>query len=126
MVLLSVKSVMLIHEMVINENELQGFAGDKSLDAIIGRVDSRIYYGIIKDIYDLAATYAVVISQGHVFNDANKRTAFKAMSVCLELNGINIDFETIAIGEMIVKVAQGIADESELSNYLHRIHGFQS
>ena len=126
MVLLNAKMVMLIHKSVIEANELQGFAGSKSLDSIIGRVDSRIHYGIVKDVYELAATYAVAISQGHVFNDANKRTAFKAMVVCLELNGISLKFETLPTAEVIIRVAQGFSDESELSHFLRRISDFQN
>jgi len=126
MVLLNAKMVMLIHKSVIEVNELQGFAGSKSLDSIIGRVDSRIHYGIVKDVYELAATYAVAISQGHVFNDANKRTAFKAMIVCLELNGISLKFETLPTAEVIIRVAQGFSDESELSHFLRRISDFQN
>jgi len=126
MVLLNAKMVMLIHKSVIEVNELQGFAGSKSLDSIIGCVDSRIHYGIVKDVYELAATYAVAISQGHVFNDANKRTAFKAMVVCLELNGISLKFETLPTAEVIIRVAQGFSDESELSHFLRRISDFQN
>jgi death-on-curing protein len=29
----------------------------------------------MNDVFDVAAMYAVAIARGHVFNDANKRTA---------------------------------------------------
>jgi death-on-curing family protein len=36
---------------------------------------NRILYAELDDIFDIAAMYAVAIARGHVFNDANKRTA---------------------------------------------------
>lgn len=121
MKLLSTEEVLLIHEEVINPNELQGLAGNKSLEAVIYRVDSRIHYGMVADIYDLAATYAVVIAVGHVFNDANKRTAFRTMDMCLRQNGIFPCYDTESIGQTIIKIAQGQMDEVELARYLRAL-----
>lgn len=118
MKLLNSQDVHLIHEHVIDEHELQGYAGSKSLESIIARVENRIHFGLIKDEYDLAATYAVVIAVGHVFNDANKRTAYRSMTACLELNGVDIVFDTEEIGQIIIKVAQDLMDEVELARYL--------
>ena len=81
MKLLDSDMVMLIHEEVINDHELQGVAGNNSLDAVLNRVENRIQYGLIVDVFDLAATYAAVIAVGHVFNDANKRTAYRTMMI---------------------------------------------
>ena len=121
MKLLSTAEVFLIHEEVINANELQGLAGDKSLDAVIHRVDSRIHYGMVNDVYDLAATYAAVIAVGHVFNDANKRTAFRTMDACLRQNGIHPRYDTKSMGQAMIKVAQGSMDEVELARYLRNL-----
>jgi death-on-curing protein len=115
---LSAKSVLFIHEQVINPHELQGLARNKSLDAVMARVENRIQYAMIADSYDLAACYAVVIAMGHVFNDANKRTAFRTMSGCLRINGLDVEFDTESIGQMIIKAAQGLVDEVEFARYL--------
>ncbi len=69
-------------------------------------------------MFDLAASYGVVIAVGHAFNDANKRTAFRAMDVCLRLNGIFLTFDTEDIGQTMVKVSQGLIDEMQLAWYL--------
>ncbi|MDE0308729.1 MAG: type II toxin-antitoxin system death-on-curing family toxin [Acidiferrobacterales bacterium] len=113
--------VLNIHKKVIDPHELQGLAGDKSLDAIIHRVENRIHYGLIGDAYDLAATYAVVIAVGHVFNDANKRTAVIAMDTVLRRNGICIGFDVETTGQIIVKAAQGIVDETQLARHLRSL-----
>ena len=108
---LSIQDVLNIHERVIDPKELQGLAGNKSLDAIISRVETRIHYGLIGDEYDLAATYAVVIAVGHVFNDANKRTAVIAMDMALRKNGIKLHFDVEKTGQIIIKVAQSMINE---------------
>ena len=118
MIFLSPRDVVEIHEFVIEAHELQGMAGDKSIEAIIGRIDNRIAYGMIRDVFELAACYACYLSVGHAFHDANKRTAFAAMDVCLSLNGLSLDYDAADIGALIVKAAQGIVDESELADWL--------
>lgn len=115
---LTAADVILIHEEVIGDNELQGLAADKSVEAIIGRIDNRLAYGLIEDVFELAACYACYIAVGHAFNDANKRTAFAAMDICLVLNGIEVEFEASEAGPKIVRGAQSIVDESELADWL--------
>jgi len=117
-IFLSPRDVVEIHEFVIEAHELQGMAGDKSIEAIIGRIDNRIAYGMIRDVFELAACYACYLSVGHAFHDANKRTAFAAMDVCLSLNGLSLDYDAADIGALIVKAAQGIVDEAELADWL--------
>ena len=118
MIFLSPRDVVEIHEFVIEGHELQGMARDKSIEAIIGRIDNRIAFGMIRDVFELAACYACYLSVGHAFHDANKRTAFAAMDMCLALNGISLDYDAAEIGALVVKAAQGIVDESELADWL--------
>ena len=119
-VLLDAKLVEAIHDAVLNPGELQGFAGDKSLDGALARVDNRLVYGLIGDVFDLAAAYGVAIATGHVFNDANKRTAHQAMDVCLDLNGIELDHEAVEAGDLIREVAQRRLDEDDLAAWLRK------
>ena len=110
--------VLEIHELVIGRNELQGLAGSKSLEAVLARIENRMSFGMINDEFDLAACYACFLAVGHVFNDANKRTAFACMDVCLSLNDIDLDYDHVEIGNLIISVAQGVVDELELSAWL--------
>jgi len=118
---LSARDVVAIHEDVILINELQGLARNKSIAAIIARIDNRITYGMIQDVFELAACYACYIAVGHAFHDANKRTAFAVMDVCLVLNGIELEFESVATGEIIIKAAREIVDELELAGWLQGV-----
>jgi len=118
LILISEEDVIRIHDLVLNDGELAGMAKDKSLAGALSRIDFRLTYGLINDVYDLAASYAVVISTGHLFNDANKRTGYRVMEVCLLLNGISQQWDVETIGQKIISVAQGHVDEIELANWL--------
>ncbi len=120
MYLLTVDIVIAIHDAVLNEGELAGLALDKSLEGALARVDNRLAYGMIEDVYDLAAAYAIAIAQGHCFNDANKRTAYRAMQTCLELHGLPYPTDEAEIGPIIIRAAQRLLDEGELAFWLRK------
>ena len=117
-VLLSPALVEAIHDEVLNPGELPGRARDKSLEAALARVDNRLAYGMINDIFDLAAAYAVAIARGHCFNDGNKRTAHQSMDTCLDLNGIQISWNADEVGQTIIRCAMGQMDDGDLADWL--------
>lgn len=118
MIGLTPAQVVMIHDDIIDANELQGLVPDKSIEATIERIDNRIAYGLIGDVYHLAACYAAFIAQAHAFNDANKRTGFAAMDTVLALNGIELAYETEDAGRMIIKIVNRLADENDLAEWL--------
>lgn len=118
LVLLPPDLVEAIHDSVLNQGELQGRARDKSLEGALARVDHRLAYGLIEGAFDLAAAYAVAIATGHCFNDGNKRTAHQCMDVCLDLNGIEIAWDTVDVGDTIIAAAQGQIDAQDLADWL--------
>ena len=95
-------------------------AGDKSLEGALSRVENRLNYGLIEDIYSLAASYAVAVSQAHCFNDGNKRTAFQVMDLILDLNGINVTWDTETVGQKMVLLSQSKFDETDLAQWLRQ------
>ena len=118
---ITAEQVVAIHERVILSHELQGIANNRPVEAVIGRIENRLAYGLIRDIYDLAACYACYIAVGHCFHDANKRTAHTAMQLILKLNGIHLDYDIKTLGDMIIKAAQGIVEEAELADFLRSL-----
>ena len=103
--LLSAMDVTHIHDTVIHPHELQGQAPDKSVEAVITRVLNRFEYGLIPDVFALAACYAAFIAVAHAFNDANKRTAFAAMDTILALNGVELDYGSSEEAGDIIKLS---------------------
>ncbi|VAW03815.1 Death on curing protein, Doc toxin [hydrothermal vent metagenome] len=118
---LSSELVEAIHDAVLNPGELPGRARDKSLEGALARVDNRLLYGMIEDVFDLAAAYATAIATGHCFNDANKRTAHQSMDTCLDLNGVEMTWDHEETGDMIIRLAQGLMDEDEMAAWLRGI-----
>lgn len=118
--LLNIQDVVDLHDDALNPSELPGLAADKSIEGALGRIDARIQYGAITDEFDLAAMYAVAISQAHAFNDGNKRTAFSAMDMCLVINGHVISWDMKETGDMIIDVAQGKVNEQTLAAWLRQ------
>lgn len=115
----SAELVGMIHDAVLNPGELPGLALDKSLDSAIARVENRVAYGMIGDLFDLAAAYAMAIARGHCFNDANKRTAYRVMQVVLDMNGVaEPDLPEDVIGQRIIALAQGLIDDGDLAEWL--------
>ncbi len=115
---LSSEMVFAIHQRVIGPKEFQGLVPNKSIELVLARVDNRIAYGLIEDVFELAACYACYIAVSRVFNDGNKRTAFTAMDTCLRINCVELNFDTVEAGDMIIKAVQGIVDEKELAEWL--------
>ena len=118
LVLLTPELIEAIHDEVLNAGELTGLAQDKSLAGALARVDHRLAFGLISDAYDLAAAYAMAVATGHCFNDGNKRTAFRSLNAALVLNGIDLDWQVQEVGQMIITLAQGQIDDSDLADWL--------
>ena len=124
-VLLTIDDVVAIHDYVLDDHELQGLAGDKFLDGALGRVENRLKYGLITDVFELAASCAAAISQAHCFNDGNKRTAFQVMDVVLDLHGVQMAWDTEVIGQKMVLLAQSKQDDAGFADWL-RQQAYQS
>ena len=118
--LLSARQIVDLHDGILNPGELQGMAKDKSLDGALSRVENRLAYGMITDVFALAAAYAMAVAQGHCFNDGNKRTAYRTLIVSLFLNGATLNVGPTVIGDQIIRLAQGHLPEDDFAAWLRR------
>lgn len=82
--------VMRIHDRMIElYGGLPGMPDAERVKAIIGRVEQTEYYSDPRpDVYQMAALYLCAIARGHIFNDANKRTALAVALFYLAQNGV--------------------------------------
>lgn len=103
MKLVSSQEVIEFHDrLVLRDGGVTGMPDPGRADAIIHRVLNMHYYESVKDVFDLAAVYLVAIARGHIFNDANKRTALFVAQVFLKRNGIELISSRISFDEMQV------------------------
>jgi death-on-curing protein len=101
MKLISSQEVIEFHDRVIlRDGGVPGMAEPGRADAIIHRVLNMHYYEGLSDIYYLASVYLVAIARGHIFNDANNRTALFVAQVFLKRNGVEIISSRISFDEM--------------------------
>lgn len=119
-ILLTADDVVAIHDYVLSDHELQGLAGGKYLDDALGRVENRLNYGLIEDVFALGASYAAAISQTHCCNDGNKRTAFQVMDLVLDLNGVQMAWDTEVIGQKVVLLGQSKLDDASFADWIRR------
>ena len=104
-----------IHDLILStEPGLPGCPSIGPVEGALARVQNRIEYDGLDDIFDIAAMYAVAIARGHVFSDANKRTALVTALTYLALQGIEIPREPF-LEELMVWVAEGTIGEEEVA-----------
>lgn len=113
--------VLAVHEMQLAEHG--GSAGIRDqdlLESALMRPQNVHLYSPEGTIYDLAALYAIGLVKNHAFVDGNKRTAWLACALFLELNGLFV----IAAQEDVVVIMLGAADgtitEEVVSAWLQR------
>ncbi|SAI42797.1 bacteriophage protein [Bordetella ansorpii] len=81
---------------------------------------NHIEYAGVEDVYEIAALYAVALARGHVFNDANKRTALVTTLTYLQIHGVDIP-RSDQLEEIMVDVAEGTLDAVSLAEILYTL-----
>lgn len=112
--------VLQIHDEILrDEPGLAGFAGPgfAGLESALTRIDNWAAYADLNDVFGTASMYAVAIARGHIFNDANKRTALVAALTYLKLQEINVDRDA-RLEDLMVAVAEGGIEVQEFANIL--------
>lgn len=107
--MLDVEFVVTIHDEIIRDlGGLPGFAGGglEGVASALGRIEQHAYYAGLDDVFGIAGMYALAIAQGHVFNDANKRTALACALAYLREQGIDIP-KRPELEDLTVDLAQG-------------------
>lgn len=106
-VYLTVPEVLEIHAQVMES--MNSYAAPlRSIDLLesaVMRPQAVAHYGGA-DMPEQAATLAVGISQNQPFLDGNKRTAFAAMQVFLDVNGLSIQADNLDIAKQLIAVAE--------------------
>lgn len=117
---LSARLVLAAHEEQLAEHGGPGGVRDPGLlESALARAQNRAAYGSA-DVADLAAGYAFGIARNHPFVDGNKRAAFVALEVFLELNGWSLTADDAACVAAILQLAAGQTTEDELAAWIRQ------
>ncbi len=72
------------------------------------------------DLFEMAAAYLFHISSNHPFVDGNKRAAAAAAWTFLMVNGVDLPLATKEYEDLVLKVAQGKLEKSDVAVFLRR------
>jgi death-on-curing protein len=113
--------VLALHEEHLAEHG--GHAGvrdDGLLASALDRPRDKAAYDPEVDAAGLAAAYAFGIARNHPFVDGNKRTAFVAARLFLDLNGFEYEAEEAESLIVFLALAAGEIGEKALADWLRK------
>lgn len=90
---------------------------EQRIEALCQRVQMIIQYEKLDDLVEIAAAYTEAIARGHVFADANKRTAVNALYLFLHRNGIKTKVPD-DLADVIVNLASGVMTRDVFVSYV--------
>ena len=88
------------------------------LDSTLARPQNRFAYDPSVDLPTLAAAYAFGLARNHPFIDGNKRTAFVAAELFLDLNGMTLAASDEQCVLTMLQLASGEIEEADYAAWL--------
>ena len=114
---MSLNVVKAIHDQQLSlYGGVDGIRDEGALESALARPQNLVAYGD-PNAADLVAAYVYGIAKNHAFADGNKRTAWVTACVFLEDNGFDSAFDPMEYIAVMVDVARGALDESELAEW---------
>lgn len=112
------ETIEILHdETISNEGGAHGLRDEGLLESALARPMNAWNYGVT-DIHELAASYAFGLAKNHAFIDGNKRAAFLACAVFLEVNGYRLIAAEAHAALAFLDLAAGDMSETELADWL--------
>jgi death-on-curing protein len=98
----------------------EGVQDDALLDSTLARPVNLFNYRKDSDLADLAASYAFGFAKNHPFVDGNKRVAFLACGVFLDLNGKTLNAGIPDAIAAVTALAHGTIGEREFAAWIRQ------
>lgn len=115
---LSKSALLAIHGMLLAEHGgASGLRDEGLLESALAGPVNHFQYGET-DIFQIAASYAFALTRNHPFVDGNKRTAFAAAGIFLELNGFQLQATEPDAVLAVIALSKGELDSKEFGNWL--------
>jgi death on curing protein len=115
------RALILLHaESIAEHGGLPGVRDSGLLDSALVRPRNLLAYRKKRDLADLGASYAFGISENHPFRDGNKRAAFLAVGLFLELNGLELTPDPVSTIQIFFALAAGKMTEKELASWIRQ------
>lgn len=115
---LSKSALLAIHGMLLAEHGgASGLRDEGLIESAMAGLVNHFQHGET-DIFQIAASYAFALTRNHPFVDGNKRTAFAAAGVFLELNGSELQGTEPDAVLAVLALSKGELDSKEFGNWL--------
>jgi death-on-curing protein len=109
-----------VHDEQLAEHGGAAGVRDEGLfESALARPRHLAHYGQ-PDLADLAACYGYGLARNHPFIDGNKRTAFVAVELFMELNGHSLRASDVDCVLSMLAVASGKWEEADLADWVRR------
>ena len=120
---IAIQVILAIHEAQLAEHGgADGIRDRALLESALARPKNLYAYSENLSLNQLAAALAVGIVKSHAFLDGNKRTAWVACALFLELNGIRVVSESTDVVGAMLAAAEGRLTEEEFALWLDKDH----
>ncbi len=115
---LSKVAVLAVHGRLLAEHGgASGLRDESLLESALAAPVNHFEYDKA-DVFVLAATYAHALTSNHPFVDGNKRTAFAAAGIFLELNGFRLTASEPDAVLAVLALSKGEMNAEEFWNWL--------
>lgn len=115
------RALLLLHSETLAEHGgLAGVRDPGLLESALARPRHLHVYEPESDLARLAAAYGFGLARNHPFNDGNKRTAFLAIGLFLQINGRELIADPVEAIAVILGLAEGSLGETKLAEWIRR------
>lgn len=115
------RALLLLHSETLAEHGgLAGIRDRGLLESALARPLNLHAYEPKSDLARLAAAYGFGLARNHPFYDGNKRAAFLAIGLFLQINGQELIADPAEAAAVIFNLAEGGLSEPELDDWIRR------
>lgn len=121
-VFLNVEEVLAFHEDQVRQHGGSPGIRDRGMLESALAAPAATFGGefIHHDLFEMAAAYLFHLCSNHPFVDGNKRVAAVTALVFLHANGVDLPVSTGEYADLVIKVARGKLEKSDIAVFLRR------
>jgi death-on-curing protein len=113
------RAMVLLHaESLAEHGGHAGVVDEGLLESALARPRQVFTYEASSDVARLAAAYAAGLVRDHPFADGNKRAAFLAAGLFLELNGFRLSVNQVEATRAVLALAAGEMTAEEFASWI--------
>lgn len=113
------RTLELLHsESIAEHGGLPGLRDEGLFESALSRARNLWAYEGVEDVARLGAAYGIGLAKNHPFADGNKRIAFIACALFVELNGYQFTASQVEAAAVMLGVAAGDVVEEDLADWV--------